>query len=509
MKKPTLIAYSHYVKVTDFDDNTKQILYRFIHDNLIQYDVTIDPYGKMTTTQKYIFATSDAARTEFRFHVNMLPMLLEHLSYYGQRVDRSEVIMAPPPEYAPAEFQIKEGWEPREGQILALEYIFEKNPLTKMIALQAGAGKTATAFFAMAKAKMRTLLVIKPSLQSQWTKDAYPKQIDYKAGDILSISGRSDLLSLINLALANELKAKFIVISNVTLQRYISEWEASGTTDKTPLAPDDLIKLLKVGIVIQDEWHLFFHLNFKIDLYTNIIHNIKLSATVEPDDPFLDKMFNIAAPKATRFNGVEYNKYVHVTGYCYTLEDAHKLRISNRGRTSYSHKKFEESLMKKKKQLDNYLEMISWLVQDDYITEREPGMKSIIFADRVDMCEAIKNKLQEDYPFLKVGKKTSGDPESVLTESDVIVSTLGSLGAGTDIDDVFHILMTTSVSARSANEQAKGRAREMKKFKGTKPKFTYLYTKDLRKQEEYHNKKLEDFRGKCLSHRTLLLPHRV
>lgn len=509
MKTFTITAYSHYFKVEDFCEDGKQAIYRFIQKFLVQYDVVIDSYGNMSQTQKCIFAASNAQRTEFRFHINQLQHFIDWMRYYGSNVSQSTVVHADPPTFAKADFKVLDGWVEREQQLLALDYIFDKNPLTKMLPMQAGSGKTATAFFAMARAKMRTLLVIKPSLQKQWTKDAYPKQLEYAAGDILSVSGRADLLSLIHLAQAGELNAKFIALSNVTLQRYISDWENDQNDPKCPVAPDEMFRLLEIGIIIQDEWHLFFHLNFKIDLYTHCVHNIKLSATVEPDDPFLARMFEIASPKSTRFAGIEYNKYVHVTGYCYSLDNVEKIRMSPRGRSSYSHKQFEESLMKRKRQFENYVNMILWLVEDDYVKVRKEGMKCIVFAERVDMCTRLMHALRKKFPDLLVGRKVSGDKETVLEESDIIVSTLGSMGAGTDIEDVYYILMTTSVSSRSANEQAKGRAREMKKFEGTKPHFAYLYSKDVRKQVLYHNKKIEDFKGKCLSHRSLMLPTRV
>ena len=165
--------------------------------------------------------------------------------------------------------------------------------------------------------------------------------------------------------------------------------------------------------------------------------------------------------------------------------------------------------MKNKRQLENYKEMVRYLVEEDYIKVKKPGQKMILFADLVDLCTEFRDHLQPFYPDLKVMRKVSGDPRSVLEEADIICTTLGSMGVGQDVVDLYYVLMTPAVSSRATNEQAKGRLRELKNYPDMKPKFAYLYCVDIKKHIDYHIKKKEDFKGKCLTHMDLMLEHRI
>lgn len=501
-------VYSHYFKVTDFRAELIPLIQEFTRD-FSEVERVVDRWGQVTTTIARTYAVNTENRQEYRFHINVMDVFYHHLESNGYRLRKEDAIVHPVWEAAPAKFKIKAGWEKREGQVLATKYILETRPKTAMIPLQAGAGKTATTFFAMAEAGVRTLLYIKASLMQQWI-DAYRKQISPEQGDIHVIQGNQELLSAIWLGMENKITAKFIVMSNVTMQNYITEWERSnGTSEKTPVPPEEINKLLKIGMVVQDEWHLFFHLNFKIDLYTNAEYVIKLSATVDPDSAFLKRIYAIASPVDTRFEGIPYNKYVHVVGFGYNINDAEKLRISARGRTSYSHNEFEKSIFKSKEKGERYLKMISGLVKDFYINRKQDGMKLIVYAGLRETCTTIAHRLQEEHPYLEVNRVVSGDSKKLLDTSDIIVSTLGSIGVGTDVVDLYCVLLTVAIASRSANEQSKGRLREMKNYEGVKPLFLYLFSMDIRKHVEYHYKKLEDFKGKCLTHATLRLEERI
>lgn len=63
---------------------------------------------------------------------------------------------------------------------------------------------------------------------------------------------------------------------------------------------------------------------------------------------------------------------------------------------------------------------------------------------------------------MTVSKYVAEDDYSVLVDSDITASTLGSSGTADDIDGLVVVLMTTNIQAIAANQQAVGRLRKIK-----------------------------------------------
>src|SRR5690606_18650760 len=110
------------------------------------------------------------------------------------------------------------------------------------------------------------------------------------------------LIDLIELAKAGELTAKIIIITNTTMQNYIQDYEGTnGASEVYECKPEELYEVLDAGVRLIDEAHQDFHLNYKMDMYTNIKLTLELTATIKPDDRFLDKMYHIMFPTETRY----------------------------------------------------------------------------------------------------------------------------------------------------------------------------------------------------------------
>ncbi len=513
-------VFSHYVKVTEFKPHEEEILFKLI-ETLVQWDVQFTHRG-VVRSMKCVFAVSPEDRSEYRFHKGNYEDLMTLLRSEGVDMTKVEIVEHPIPEVPEVEYKIKEGWVPREGQRLALEYMFQDPPPhVAMIPLQAGAGKTATTFFALAKARVRGLLFIKSSLMEQWAA-AFDDIFESRTEDVILVSGRDALLGLHEMATTGQLEAKLIIISLTTFQDYITDWEANSGPDgaTVPVNPEQFITDLQAGMVISDEWHLFFHLNFKIDLFLNAHRVVKLSATVDPDDRFIERMYAIVSPPETRFEGIPYNKYVYVNALEYTINQPHRIRTNARGRRSYSHGEFEKSLKRNKLMYFNYLNMIEDIIRNNFIEwrKRKPtrkGARMIVYAALQDTCTDIRDHLRNAFPGVSIDRVISSEykanKEKYLAESEILVSTIGSIGVGNDISDLMYILLTHAISSRASNEQSKGRLREPKEgtYEGDKPVFEYLYASNIPKHVEYHRKKLQDFKGKCISHADIQTNYRI
>lgn len=323
---------------------------------------------------------------------------------------------------------------------------------------------------------------------------------------LLAIRGYKQLQQVLYSMAIEPLDADVIIITSTTMQDYITHYEGSRFKDQEPwlVPPDRLWQHLGVGFRIIDEAHQHFHLNFTMDLYTHIPKALYLSATLEPDDPFIDRMYKIAYPMATRVNGGEYIKYCHVTAIGYRLAFKDKVRYKGFG-GAYSHTTYEEWLMKKAKPLQNYLDLIYSVVENEYLNKREPGQKMLIFAGTVELCKLIRDdlKFRPRMKGVSIEKYTSEDPYEVIQSTDVVTTTLGSAGTAIDVPGLLCCLMTTSISGTQANLQAMGRLRELRAYPNSLPHFLYLYCLDIGKQVEYHDKKKRIFNGKVLSHREI------
>ena len=63
-----------------------------------------------------------------------------------------------------------------------------------------------------------------------------------------------------------------------------------------------------------DECHLNFHATVKMDLLTNVPHNLYCSATFGQTNKYAAKIFDVIYPKAIRYGEDAYDKYVEGVG---------------------------------------------------------------------------------------------------------------------------------------------------------------------------------------------------
>jgi hypothetical protein len=89
---------------------------------------------------------------------------------------------------------------------------------------------------------------------------------------------------------------------------------------------------------------------------------------------------------------------------------------------------------------------------------------------------------------LKVCRYVEDDPYSNIGESDIIVSTILSLGTAIDIKGLITVINTVSIKSRQANIQVLGRLREKK---GKQMQYWYLYSNSIVKHIEYHRYRLD------------------
>lgn len=370
---------------------------------------------------------------------------------------------------------------------------------------------TFSALSAMVKIGLRTVIQLRGGYVSRWIDDL-EGLFDFKKGEVLVIRGRDALMSLINMASNDELKAKVIIITNKTLYKLFEEFEKDGDDNYYGIRPEDLYELCQVGLRIVDEVHEDYHLSFRTDIYSNVQSSIHLSATLITEDPFRRRMYDIALPQECWYKGVEYDKYImsYAMFYSTTSENLPKLKLSERGQDSYSHGAYEKSILKQKPLLETYLEIIRYPVQRFYIEDDwQGGQKCIIFCYLVEFCEVLRDYLRGIYPELLIEEFVAETDEKVLKRADIIVSTIKSAGTAQDIPDLKVSVLTQAVRKLEANIQTLGRLRKLKRWPDVTPVFVYLNNTGVETHMKYHEAKKEIFQGKVLTQREEHIPYRL
>lgn len=504
-----LDVYSHYVVVRGFSKQGMEALFGFARRQA-QIETLTRWNGKFYERHKVlkrVFAATRKDRLEFRFHINQLNELIEYLQGNVLRPEEVRVTRHSPPEAEEVEFRMRPEWTPRDYQIPVIDYMVEPTP-TSVVKLQTGKGKTFSALKAMEILSKRTVLIVKGGYIDQWVK-AYEKTFFAEPDDLMIVRGSKQLNLLLEQAIENELTSKFIIVSNKTKYNYIDDYETFNGAGMYIVPPDKFYETLRAGVSIKDEVHMDFHLNFKEDLYKNVEKSIELSATLTPDDPFMKRMYEIKFPLMMRYKGSKYDKYVNVKALHYSLDNPQAAKYRARGRGSYSHVEFEKYIMRNKRMMDRYVEMIARISNIEFVREREEGQKLLIFAATKKFCTILRDRLAMKYPNLKVRRYLDEDTYEDMLKGDIIVSTLLSSGTALDIPGLKVALMTTALGSSQLNEQALGRLRRLDKWPDVNPTFVYLVCDDIKQHLEYHQRKQELLKDKALSLQSLMLSDRI
>jgi hypothetical protein len=246
-----------------------------------------------------------------------------------------------------------------------------------------------------------------------------------------------------------------------------------------------------------DEVHQDFHLNFKIDLYTHVQRSVSLSATMISDDPFVERMQNLAYPSDLRYQGQAYDKYIATRAVFYQLADPSKVKWKAHN-GNYSHNVYEHSIMKNKTMLDNYVRIIFRLLETTWLKDGyyKPGDKAIIFCASIDFCTLLTERLK--YHFTKHSVEryvgSMNDPYDNLMNPDLRVTTHGSAGTAVDIPGLTTTVMSLALRSSSGSLQNLGRLRVLDD--GREPLYVYMNCSDVPKHIDYHEHRMKLLEGK-------------
>lgn len=341
--------------------------------------------------------------------------------------------------------------------------------------------------YAIVKNRMTTAVLTKSGYLEKWVDDLN-KYMLLEENDIYVLQGYDSIVKLLDMKASDRNSYKFFVMSMRTMQNYVESYMEDSNS--VPVPPEELLRYLKIGTILNDESHQEFASLFKILLFLDPKRLIGLSATMESDDAKTNYMYRLIYPLEDRAsNLVKYIKYINVKAVSYNLA---KFRIKYKTPMGYNHIMFEKSIMQFPKALQHYMEMLIYYIETEYIAYREQGDKCLIFFASIDMCTLFTNYLASKYNKLDVRRYTQDDPYDNVLSADICISTNKSAGTAVDIPNLITAIQTVSISSTQPNIQAAGRLREIE---GKTMRYICLYSSDLsvhKKMNMRRRKALED-----------------
>lgn len=488
--------YSHHFVVKHISPIGQQLLVKFAN-NYIQWGWSgFGAYSKRIAEK--IFAARVKPLNHWRFHTGQWKEFVQFLSIQGVDIENIKIQTFGFHPASPLDAEITKEKTPFDYQVGVINYLKSPEPSKiKLVEIQAGKGKTFCASSAAAVLNSRIVMFLKNQFIEKWVGDL-EELLGIQKHEVLVIKGSDSLIAAIHGVMSGEIAPKAIIVSNRTFQNWIKLYETMGDeiTEIYGCAPHEFCQALRAGLRLIDEVHLDFHLNFKIDLYTHVQHSISLSATLISDKPFLARMQELAYPKAERYNGMAFDKYVDSIAVKYSVVDASIIDTTERGNDSYSHNAFEKSVMRNHKLLQGYLSMIERLAIEHYEKRADEGDKCLIYCSSIAMCTIVSDFLKRSFPDKVVRRYVEDDPYVNLMESDISVSTVQSAGTGHDIPGLITVILTTSLNSSASNIQGFGRLR---KLKGKKTVFVFISCMDIPRHLDYYDNKMKLLKTRALS----------
>ena len=484
-------VYSHHYTVKVCEQRAMYLMDRFLR----KYSIPV--FGKKGKIEDFIvYASVTKDKTEYRLHINTLIDFKFYLEDNYISKEQVEVHRVPAPVAVMSDMRVKEGWVPRDYQEPYIDYLTaDDNVVSKLVGLQTGKGKTFIALYSLTKLGMRSMIYVLPKYIDKWVSDC-TKVLDIQEERILVIRKGSELRYALQEGKDKQLDVDIIIISNRIYKNYIKEFNlVTGDKDmfSYPSLPEEFHEDLGVGVTIIDEVHQEFYNTFTYMLHSHLYRIIALSATFETMDKRLSKMYYMAFPSRDRYVDRNYDKYIDVVAVEYEFHRPQFIKYKDYRLGAYSHIVFEQSIMRNKKTLDDYLDMIFHTVNIGYYKRKRVNDGCIIFVATIKMATLVKDYMSKKYPELDVRRYVEDDPYENVIEADIKVSTIQSSGTAIDIPNLITVVQTVNIQSYQANVQTVGRLR---KIEGFPTVFYYLWCNQIDKHVEYHKTRQETFKPK-------------
>ena len=334
----------------------------------------------------------------------------------------------------------------------------------KSLNLDTGDGKTFCSIYAIAKMGLKTIIIThKKKIREQW-KEEFLDKTDIDPDRIYIIDGRRGMDKIMQ----GKVDADIYLVNHQTLHSYArlsddeNEEESLTYENQNWSRIRDFFKKIRVGIKIIDESHLFFNNTLMIDYFSNTRYTFYITATFNRSDYYEDKIFRQAFSSVYRFGEEtldyeEKRKHINFVIVYFHTRPTTRDKYSMVTRYGFSAYRYIDYELKNNPE-HHMITLICNLVKKIEYMEG----KILINVPKIEAVDYVANELRKETDK-KVGTVYSkNDPELNREgyESDIICSTIKSIGVGDDIGGLRCIINTEPIASASRADQLKGRLRE-------------------------------------------------
>ena len=432
---------------------------------LLELHTFDDEYQDVTKVMGYMY---DSNYDELYFHKGV------DIAYIRRLLINTKTIDEPYHPYKPMKFDFEEILPPRDEEqrdcinfIAGIENHQENiNDSQLFVVLSTGAGKTFCAGYGAGLYGAKTLIIMhRDNLRTQWVKSLYELN-GYSSKYVHEIDSSTEFEAICRNQ--HDFDYDVYLITHATFRAGCKRVQDAHMIS-------DFTKNLGIGLKIIDEAHLEFNDTLMIDFLFNVKRNLYLTATdgrsQRSEDAIFKYVFRNTAfyrrERSALSHPAKWVEYITVNIDTHVKRAVYQFRVNRgKGMSAVTYGKFVIGMDKSK----THFRVCRELVRDIFINQ--PSSKVLVFMPLIDLCidcAYMISKLNYDKSFdYDISVKTVHSHNSVTEneinkQSDVIVTTIQSLGTGSDIKGVTDIICCTPMVSRIVVQQVLGRIRYINK----------------------------------------------
>lgn len=341
---------------------------------------------------------------------------------------------------------------------------------------------------------MRTMVTMRTRLD-QWESEFF-KFTNASEKQLYIIKGRESLERLVMLREEGNMP-DFIVASIQTMRKYVT-----GDPDYQELpSPRIFCEYFGIGMIGMDEFHEHLESNFLMMIGMNPSIWVPITATFKKKDEFLNTVVKGFAPVNKRLGSDKYHSFVDIYGYECDMGYGEIERSWYMGPRGYSGTRLEKHFIKKGKKFFKqfFEEYFVPIFIEHYVKKRVEGDRVFILFTLVEMCYFFQKLMTQAFPHIQSAVYVSGVGRHVLTEKELIITTPGSGGTGTDAPNVRSAFSFVAMAQETPLEQHLGRIRFDKLYKLAYD-FVYFFFTRVHSHVDYEEIREPLYREKGLSY---------
>ena len=461
-------------------------MFAFLRTHLTEYDW--DYKLKINTVVHKFYDVSKDGKS-FLIPVHLKKKFID---FCEEHLHKVHVVVVSPPVPMKVEFGLNTSMSLRKDQVKPVSFMASDKYPISAVELGCGTGKTFMSISAIIELGHRALIIVPPFVMAMWIDNLEKLLLDPSI--VLILQGHSAVKSLVtDPKMYGSTGPKIVLASSKTLSRY-----AMNLDNYQEFIPfREFIELMRFGTKVYDEVHVNFYQNTIVDLHCNVRKNIYLSATYDRSSKSSRRIFGKVFPSNIRYSEEDKVKHINITEYEYHTGGPVKSYHTNTNR-GYSQYKYEKWLLMYDRRRDITFEYILRpVIHRYYYSKKSEGQKLLIIVGLKDFAAWLHGRMQELYKDLKCATFLAGTPEEVLSTSDVIISTVGSMGTGKDVSNLRSTIVFVSMGSAPQNEQLLGRLRKMQS--GDSPEFVYMVNTGIDSHLRHAEARRRLFEPKALS----------